>query len=284
MAEMTFPAKSVASVARPQVHFGAWGLRVAALTYLVVLIAIPFLVIAFAGFRDGLNVFWEGITRPAAMSAIWLTIWTAAIMTVINIVMGTITAYVLVSYKFPGKQILDAVIDLPFAIPTLVTGVMLILLYGPQTAIGGFFDERLGIKILFAPPGIIMALLFIGYPFVVRAVQPVLAQMDVYQQEAARTLGASSWIIFLRVILPAIRPAILTGGLLSFARALGEFGSIVVVSGNIPMQTQTAAVYIYGQVEGGHPAEASGVSVVLLLIALSVTLIVDRIQHGRAEA
>jgi sulfate transport system permease protein len=282
MAELAFK-ESVRPVARPQVPFGAWGLRVAALTYLVALVAIPIIVIVIAGFREGLSVFWASITRPAALSALWLTIWTAALMTMFNIVMGTTTAYVLVSYKFPGKRILDAMIDLPFAIPTLVTGVMLVLLYGPQTAIGELFESRFGSRLLFAPPGIILALLLICYPFVIRAVQPVLAQLDVSQQEAASTIGASQWTIFRRVILPAIRPAILTGGLLSFARALGEFGSIVIVSGNIPMRTQTAAVYIYGQVEAGNPAAASGVSVVLLAIALLVTLMVDLIQQRRRQ-
>lgn len=284
MAELTLTS-NVKPVIRSRAPYGAWGLRAAALTYLLVLVAVPIMVISIAGFRDGLDVFWTSITRPAALSALWLTVWTALVMTLINVVMGTLTAYVLVSYKFPAKQVLDALIDLPFAIPTLVTGVMLILLYGPQTAIGGLFDNQIGVRILFAPPGIILALMFISYPFVVRTVQPVLAQLDVNQVEAARTLGASGWTIFRRVILPAIRPAILTGGLLSFARALGEFGSIVVVSGNIPMQTQTAAVYIFGQVEGGNPAAASSVSVVLLLIALSVTLIMDRIQRaGRPHA
>lgn len=283
MAELAL-SKSVKPAAGPRAPYGAWGLRAAALTYLSVLVLIPFVVIGIAGFREGIPAFWEDITRPIALDAVWLTVWTAAVMTVINIVMGTITAYVLVNYKFPGKKVLDALIDLPFAIPTLVTGVMLVLLYGPQTSIGKFFDDQLGFRILFAPPAIVLALLFIGYPFVVRAVQPVLAQMDAAQSEAARTLGASSWTIFRRIILPAIRPAIMTGGLLSFARALGEFGSIVIVSGNIPRQTQTAAVYIYGQVEGGNPEAASGVSVVLLLISLTVTLIVDRIQRGAKHA
>lgn len=281
MAELALN-KSVRPAAGPRVPYGAWGLRAAALTYLLVLVLIPFVVIGVAGFREGIPAFIQDITQPIAVDAVWLTVWTAAVMTVINIVMGTLTAYVLVNYKFPGKNVLDAVIDLPFAIPTLVTGVMLVLLYGPQTTIGRLFDEQYGVRIMYAPPAIVIALLFIGYPFVVRAVQPVLAQMDPYQQEAARTLGASSLSIFWRIILPAIRPAILTGGLLSFARALGEFGSIVIVSGNIPRQTQTAAVYIYGQVEGANPEAAAGVSVVLLAISLIVTLIVDQI-HRRAR-
>jgi len=261
--------------------WGAWGLRFAALTYLVVFVAVPVLVVNVEGFRPGLVAFWESLTRPAAISAVWLTVWTAAVMTVINIVMGTLTAYVLVTYRFPGKGLFNSLVDLPFAIPTLVTGVMLVLLYGPQTAIGGFFEEQLGFKIIFAPPGIVLSLLFVGYPFVIRAVQPVLLTLEANQQEAAQTLGASGWYTFRRVILPAIRPAIITGGLLSFARALGEFGAIIVVAGNIPMRTQTATVYLYGQVEAGEMPAASAVSVVLLFIAFAITLTVDIVEARR---
>ncbi|KAA0229519.1 ABC transporter permease subunit, partial [bacterium] len=163
-----------------------------------------------------------------------------------------------------------AFIDLPFAIPTLVTGVMLVLLYGPQTSAGMFIQEKTGEQILYAPPGILLALLFVGYPFVIRAVQPVLLEMDIHQEEAAYTLGAYSWGTFWRVILPTVRPAILTGALLSFARALGEFGAIIIVAGNLPMKSQTATVYIYAQVEGGNMAGASSVSLLLIFIALAL--------------
>jgi len=278
MSQMTLRSSASATTLAAPRAYGAWGLRAAALTYLIVLIALPILIITVEGFRSGLDSFVHELTRPAAWSAVMLSIWTSALMAVINIVMGTLTAYVLVSYKFPGKGLLDILIDLPFAIPTLVTGVMLVLLYGPQTAIGGFFEDQFGIRILFAPPGIVLALLFMGYPFVIRAVQPVLASLETNQQEAAHTIGASGWTTFRRVILPAIRPAILTGGLLSFARALGEFGSIVIVAGNIPMQSQTVSVYIFGQVEGGDVVGASAISAVLLLVALSVTLVVGIIE------
>ncbi|MBZ0305489.1 MAG: sulfate ABC transporter permease subunit, partial [Anaerolineae bacterium] len=206
---------------------------------------------------------------------IQLTVWTAAVMAILNTIMGTLTAYMLVKYRFPGKSLFNAFIDLPFAIPTLVTGVMLVLLYGPQTSAGMFIQEKTGEQVLYAPPGIILALLFVGYPFVIRAVQPVLLEMDVHQEEAAHTLGAYSWGTFWQVIFPAIRPAILTGALLSFARALGEFGAIIIVAGNLPMKSQTATVYIYAQVEGGNMAGASSVSLLLIFIALAVTLSVD---------
>jgi sulfate/thiosulfate transport system permease protein len=257
----------------PQI--GLWGLRLSAVIYLTVLIVVPLFVISVEGLRGGLDVFWTSITRPAAVSAVWLSVWTAAVMAVLNTIMGTLTAYVLTFYRFPGKRLLDSMVDLPFAIPTLVTGVMLVLLYGPQTIIGSFFEDQFGIRVLFAPPGIILALLFIGYPFVIRSVQPVLMKLDVNQQEAAYTMGASQWTTFRRVVLPAILPAMVTGGLLSFARALGEFGSIVIVAGNIPMRSQTAAVYIFGQVEGGNMAAASSVSLVIMAIALITTLGVD---------
>ncbi len=257
--------------------WGKWGLRLAAATYLLAFVAVPVLVVNVEGLRSGLDLFWASLVRPAAFNAVILTLWTAAVMTVINVVMGTLTAYVLVSYRFPGKEILNTLVDLPFAIPTLVTGVMLVLLYGPQTAVGSFFEKQLGFKLLFAPPGIVIALLFVGYPFVIRAVQPVLLTLEPNQQDAAQTLGASDWYTFRRVIFPAIRPAVVTGGLLSFARALGEFGAVIIVA-NRP---QVATVYLYGQVEGGNMQAASAVSVVLLLIAFIITLTVDLVESRR---
>ncbi len=262
---------------RTQPAWGKWGLRLAAITYLAAFVAVPVIVVNVEGLRSGWDLFWASLVRPAALNAIWLTLWTAALMTVINVIMGTLTAYVLVSYRFPGKEILNTLVDLPFAIPTLVTGVMLVLLYGPQTSVGSFFDKQLGIKLMFAPPGIVIALLFVGYPFVIRAVQPVLLTLEPNQQDAAQTLGASDWYTFRRVIFPAIRPAVVTGGLLSFARALGEFGAIVIVA----IRPQVATVYLYGQVEGGNMQAASAVSVVLLLIAFIITLTVDLVESRR---
>lgn len=283
MSEATLYTQPQAAVV-PQTPFGVWGLRAAALTYLAVLVAVPVLIIVFEGLRHGRDTFWGHISQPTALSAIWLSLWTAALMAVINIIMGTLTAYVLVHYRFPAKRLLDTIIDLPFAIPTLVTGVMLVLLYGPQTVIGGFFQQNLGFRILFAPPGIVLALMFISFPFVIRAVQPVLEKLDTNQEEAAHTLGASGWTTFRHIVLPAILPAVTTGGILSFARALGEFGSLAIVAGNIPMRTQVATVYIYGQVEGGNLPAASAVSLVMLLIALLATLGADWFTRRRAHA
>lgn len=261
--------------------WGAWGLRSAALLYLGAMVAIPMLVVGLDGARYGLDGLLKTLGTPVARNAILLTVWTALVMTAINAVMGTLTAYVLVRYDFPAKRILSALVDLPFALPTLVTGVMLVLLYGPQTIIGTFFEQNFGTRIVFAPLGIIIALLFVGYPFVIRAVEPILVDLDYSQQEAAHTLGASQWRTFWRVVFPAIRPAIVTASLLGFARSLGEFGSVIIVAGNLPNKTQTATVYIYSQVEGGNMQSASAVSLILLAIAFVITLTVDYVEHRR---
>lgn len=261
--------------------WGAWNLRLAAALYLILLVALPIFVILVSGLGNGIDRFWASITNPIALAALQLTLQTALIMTLINTTMGVLTAYALVRYHFPGKQIFNAFVDLPFAIPTLVTGVMLVLLYGPQTILGSFIEREFGQRIIFEPTGIVIALLFVSYPFVVRTVQPVLLQLSVNQEQAAQTLGASGWTIFWQVIFPVIRPAVLTGALLSFARALGEFGSVIIVAGNIPMRSEVATVYVYTQIESGNPSGASGISFVLILIAFSTTLLVDLFQRKR---
>ena len=205
---------------------------------------------------------------------------TAAVTTLINAIMGTMAAYVLVRHKFPGQRILNAFIDMPFAIPTLVTGVMLVILYGPQGLFGHWLTVH-GLEIVFAKPGIVLALLLVTYPFTVRSVQPVLLAMSVDQEEAAYTLGASRWTTFWKIVLPAIRPAILTGSLLTFARAIGEFGSIVVVSGNIPGRTLTAPVHIFGLIESEDRTGASAISILLLSLSFTLVLVVDWLQRRK---
>jgi len=205
-------------------------------------------------------------------------------MAVINAIMGTLTAYVLVRYNFPGKGLLNAIVDLPLAIPTLVTGVMLVVLYGPQSFMGAWFKAQMNWKIIFAPPGIVLALLFVNFPFVVRAVQPVLQSLDLEAEEAAATLGAGSATIFRRVTLPALWLPIASGALLSFARAIGEFGAIVIVAGNIPLRSQTAAVYVFGEVESANRQGASAMSIVMLSLAFTLVLIVDWLRkRGRKD-
>lgn len=257
--------------ARASLPWGKWGLRATAFLYLGFMVALPLAAILRNGFSDGLLAFRADVMNITAFAALKLTIVTAVVVTIVNAVMGTLTAYVLVRFRFPGKGLLNTMIDMPFAIPTLVTGVMLVALYGPQRTLGAWLNSH-GIQVIFATPGIVLALLVITYPFVIRTVQPVLMEAERGQEEAAYTLGASRWTTFRRVVLPTIAPAIVTGSLLSFARALGEFGSIVVVAGNIPGVTLTAPVYIYGQIESQNQRGASAMSIVLL--ALSFTLIV----------
>jgi len=197
--------------------------------------------------------------------------------------MGTLAAYVLVRYEFPGKSLLNSVIDVPLAIPTLVTGVMLVVLFGPQQALGGWLKDELGFSIIFAPPAIILALLFITFPFVVRAVQPVLIDLDRTQEDAATTLGARGWTIFRRITLPPLILPLASGALLSFARAIGEFGAIIIVAGNIPLYSQTAAVYVLGEVESENRLGASAVSIVMVAIAFSLILVVGWLQRRRLK-
>lgn len=258
--------------------WGRWSVRAAALSYLTLMLIIPLLVIFQDGLSHGLSGLWQAVSQPVAWTALMLTLRTAAIMMLINTVMGTLTAYVLVRYEFPGKSLLNAVVDLPLAIPTLVTGVMLVILYGPQQPLGGWLEQTLGWRIIFAPPGIVLALLFVTFPFVVRAVQPVLLGLDRTVEDAAATLGAGPWTIFRRVTLPPLLLPLTSGALLSFARAVGEFGAIIIVAGNIPLRTQTAAVYVWGEVESENRFGASAVSVALLAIAFALILAVDLLQ------
>jgi sulfate transport system permease protein len=253
-------------------------LRSLSFGYIGLLIVLPIIAMVARSLEGGLSGLWADMTLPPAIYSLKLTISTALIMVAINVVTGTATAWVLVRYRFPGKNLMDALIDLPFAMPTIVTGIMLVAVYGPKSMIGAFLN-RYGIEIMFNKPGIIIALLFVTFPFVVRAVQPVLIEMDKDMEEAARTLGASSVIIFLRVVIPSLLPSILTGAALSFSRALGEFGSIIMVAGNIPFKTQVASVYIYGEIESYNPQGALGLSVVLLLFSFVTLLALNVLQY-----
>jgi len=269
------------AVTRPP-PFGRWALRCAALTYLAVMLLLPLAALMGDGLQAGLGGMWSAIRAPVAWHALKLTLWTAAVMVVINTVMGTLTALVLVRFDFPGKALLNAVVDLPLAIPTLVTGVMLVVLYGPQQVLGAWLEGATGQRVIFAPPAIVLALLFVTFPFVVRAVQPVLLNLDRSPEDAAATLGAGAWMTFRRVLLPALAVPMASGALLSFARAIGEFGAIVIVAGNIPMYSQTAAVYVLGEVESENRMGASAMSLVMLAIAFGLVLVVDLLQRRAA--
>ena len=251
--------------------------RSLSLFYIGFLIVLPIVAITAEAFKGGLLNLFHRITLPQGLYALKLTFFLAIFLALINIVTGTATAWVLVRYRFPLKTFMNSLIDIPFAIPTVVTGIMLVALYGPNSPIGSFFEKQ-GIEIIFNKPGIILALLFVTFPFVVRSVQPVLLEMERDMEEAAQTLGASRSTIFFRVILPALLPSILTGAALSFSRALGEFGSIIIVSGNIPFKTQVASVYIYGEIESANTQSALGTAVVLLFISFVVLLFLNTLQ------
>jgi sulfate/thiosulfate transport system permease protein len=237
--------------------------------YVVLLVAVPLAALVHAGFAQGLSALWETVQLPVARGALWLTIWTATLIAIVNAVLGTATAWVLVRYRFPGRRVLSALVDLPFAIPTLVAGMMLAVLYGKGSLVGDTVSA-LGIELIFAPPGIVLALMFVTLPFVIRAVEPVLMEIDPAEEEAALVLGAGPWRAFRTVYLPAFAPAAISGAIRSLGRAMGEFGSIVVVAGNIPFKTLTAPVYVFGEIESGSPNTAAAVSVVLLVLALGL--------------
>ena len=272
-----------------QVHAGAsgrastgWLVRGATLSYLGVMVLLPLAALTLQATEPGARAFVRALRDPFAWHALTLTFTTALAMVVIDMVAGTATAWVLVRYSFPGKGIMNALIDLPFAVPTVVTGLMLVALYGPSSVLGGFLGRH-GLAVIYQQPGIVLALLFVTYPFVIRSVQPVLLEMDRAEEEAAATLGASGWTTFRRVTFPTLWPAILTGTGLSFSRALGEFGSVVMVAGNRPLETKTGPMYIFGEIESGNSRGAMAVSVVLLACSLGVLVVLNRLQRRGGE-
>lgn len=252
----------------------ALGLGVASL-WLSLLVLLPLGAVAWRAGEDGLGAFWDAATTPEAWAAIKLTVGAAAVVALINVVFGTLIAWVLVRDEFPGKRFIDALIDLPFALPTIVAGLVLLALYGPTSPVG--------IELAYTRAGVVMALLFVTLPFVVRAVQPVLMELDTEMEEAAASLGASNFTIFRRIVLPNLLPAISAGTALAFARAISEFGATVLISGNLPFKTQVAAVHIFGQVETDNTLGAAAVATVLLVIALVVMVSLDLVQRWAAR-
>lgn len=241
----------------------ALGLGVATL-WLSVIVLIPLAALVARSTDGGLDTFWSAVTSRQAVAALKLSLWTSLAVAAVNAVAGTATAWVLVRDRFRGKAVINALIDLPFALPTIVVGIILLALVGPTSPVG--------IHAVATTWAILLALLFVTLPFVVRSVQPVVQELDREMEEAAASLGASSTTIFRRVVLPNLVPAILSGAAMSFARAVGEFGSVVLVAGNIPFHTQLASVYIFGQVESDDPVGAAAVAVVLLGLSLVVLL------------
>jgi sulfate transport system permease protein len=249
--------------------------RGVALGYLSLVVLLPLAALMWASRSHGAHSFWREVTRPEAVSALKLTLGAAVICAAINAVAGTAIAWVLVRDRFPGKGALDAVIDLPFALPTIVAGLTLLALYGPN---GPF-----GIDVAFTRTGIMLALLFVTLPFVVRAVQPVLLELDQEMEEAAASLGARQLAIFRRIIFPNLLPAILSGIALAFARAVGEFGAVVLISGNLPFKTEVSSVYIFGQLQSDNAGGAAAVSVLLLVISLGVLLLIGAFRRWRTR-
>jgi sulfate transport system permease protein len=231
-----------------------------AVLYMSVIVLLPLAAVATKSFEGGLGAFWDQVTAKEAVSALKLTLTLSVIVTVINVVMGVVIAWVLVRDDFPGKGVVNALIDLPFALPTIVAGLTLLALYGNRSPVG--------VNIAYTRVGICMALLFVTLPFVVRAVQPTLQEVDREMEDAAASLGARPWTIFWRIVLPNLRPAIVAGASLAFARALGEFGSVVLIAGNIPFKTEVASVFVFSQIENDNVQGAAAVSVVLLVASL----------------
>jgi sulfate/thiosulfate transport system permease protein len=249
---------------------GFLGPGIAAL-YMGLIVLIPIAALIWQSLAGGLDEFVKAITSPPALAAIQTTLVASFVVVIINAVVGTLIAFVLVRDEFPGKSIVDGLIDLPFALPTIVAGLTLVTLYGPRSPFG--------INIAYTTPAIIIALLFVTLPFVVRSVQPVLKELDREMEEAAASLGASGPVVLRRIVLPNLVPAILTGAALALARSLGEFGAVVLISGNIPYRTEVASVYIYGQVEADRPTAAAAVSVFLLVASLAVLVSFDLVRR-----
>jgi len=230
--------------------------------YLSLMVLLPLAAVVWRSTGDGVGGFLQAISDPQAVAALRLTLLASLAVVTINVVTGTLIAWVLVRDSFRGKGLVNAIIDLPFALPTIVAGLTLLALYGPESPFG--------LNIAYTQIAVGMALLFVTLPFVVRAIQPVLLELDRDIEEASVSLGASELQTFLRIILPNLLPAILSGAALGFARSVGEFGSVVLITGNIPLETQVASVYIFGQVEGDNATGAAAVSVLLLAISLLV--------------
>ncbi|MFI0409433.1 sulfate ABC transporter permease subunit CysT [Actinomadura sp. 3N508] len=243
--------------------------------FLSAVVLIPLAAVIWKGAAQGPGGFWDAITTPDAWAALKLTVIASLVVALINLFMGTLIAWVLVRDSFPGKGLLDLLIDLPFALPTIVAGLVLLTLYGT--------DSPLGVSLAYTRVGVVVALLFVTLPFVVRTVQPVLLEFDREMEQAAASLGAGNWTIFRRIILPNLIPAMLAGTALAFTRAVAEFGSTVLISGNVPFKTQVAAVHIFGQIESDNTAAAAATSTALLVLSLLVLLSIDLLRRWGAR-
>ena len=265
------------SLPRPGVLPG-FGLTLGfALTYLSLIVLIPLAVLVGRAGALGLDGIWHVATTPRVLAALEVSFFTSALAAAINAVFGTLVAWVLVRYRFPGRRLLDGAVDLPFALPTAVAGIALASLWATNGWLGAPFAAW-GIKIAFTPYGILIALVFIGLPFVVRTVQPVLQDLDREVEEASATLGASRAQTVLRVILPALAPALLTGVALAFARAVGEYGSVIFIAGNMPFVSEIAPLLIVTRLEEFDYAGASAIAAIMLAISFASLLAINALQ------
>lgn len=247
------------------------------LTWLSLIVLIPLAGLFTKAGGLGMQGLWEIWTQPRVLAALKLSFGTAFAAAAFNAVMGTLVAWVFVRYRFPGKRIFDAMIDLPFALPTAVAGIALTALYGPSGWIGQWL-EKAGIKVAYTSLGITVALVFVGLPFVVRVVQPVLAEVERELEEAAATLGANRWQTVSRVVLPALWPAVLAGFGLAFARGVGEYGSVIFIAGNLPGVTEIAPLLITFRLDEYDYASATAIALAMLLLSLIVLLLINTLQ------
>jgi sulfate/thiosulfate transport system permease protein len=243
--------------------------------WLSVIVVLPLAAVVVRSTDGGLDAFWTSVSSRQAVAALRFTLTVSLVVAAINAAAGTLIAWVLVRDQFPGKRVVNAIIDLPFALPTIVAGLTLLALYGPTSPAG--------IDVAYTQTAVGLALLFVTLPFVVRSVQPVLIELDREMEEAATSLGASPATVFRRIVLPNLVPAILSGSALAFARAVGEFGSLVLISGNIPFHTQVASVYVFKQLESDNPVGAAAVSVVLLVLSLIVLVALRGLERWRSR-
>lgn len=247
------------------------------LVYLSLIVLIPLAAVFLRTTELSLHEFWAVVTTPRVVATYKLTFGASFIAAVINLVFGLLTAWVLVRYQFFGKKVLDALVDLPFALPTAVAGIALTAIYAPNGWIGQWLEPH-GIKVAFTPLGVVVALTFIGLPFVVRTVQPVLEDFSAEAEEAAASLGANRWQTFYKIILPAIWPGLLTGFSLAFARAVGEYGSVIFIAGNMPMISEITPLMIITKLEQYDYAGATAIAVVMLLISFVLLLLINLLQ------
>jgi sulfate transport system permease protein len=239
-------------------------------TFLTVVVVLPIAALVWESKRDGAHAFWQVVTSPECMAALKLTLGAALVVVLVNAVLGTVTAWVLVRDDFRGKSLVNAVIDLPFALPTIVAGLTLLALYGPRSPVG--------VDVAFTRTAVVLALCFVTLPFVIRTVQPVLHELDLEMEEAARSLGAGELAVFRRIVLPNLLPGILSGVVLALARALGEIGAIVLISGNLPYRTEVASVFVMNRIESGDGAGAAAVAVVLLAASFVLLLAIGGLR------